>query len=384
MIYLDNHSASQPCSSAVERLQPYLTDFWGPSFASYQMGRDSTTLEVRYQALYDLVGASLEDSCVLTSSGAEAVNQALWSVFLQKAKKEGKCHFVASCLEDAPTMQMMQRLEEFGCYVKIAPVTSSGEIDLGELKSLIGPRTAALSVTMADALTGILQPISEISAICQEKKTLLHVDASYAIGKLYLSFKDLGVDYLSFSGDKIHALKSSGALFAKAKSPLSPLILGGTEQAGLRGGALDLPSFMALSAAAAQAELFIDRLSLETARLRDLLESKLVERVAGAKALFKEHLRLPNVALLSFPGVHAEALLYLLGKKGICASNGGFFHPPLAKILQAMEVKAPFLETAVSFALSRYTTADEIAKAADLIAETALHLQSISSQVLCP
>ncbi|MCC6128063.1 MAG: aminotransferase class V-fold PLP-dependent enzyme, partial [Chlamydiae bacterium] len=326
VIYLDNHSASKPCSSAIERMQPYLNDLWGPGFAPYQIGRElSTLLDVRYRALYDLVGADSEDTCIITSSGAEALNQALWSVFLQKAKKEGKCHFVVSCLEDAPTMQMMQRLEEFGCYVKIAPVTSAGEIDLEQLKSLIGPRTAAVSVTMADGLTGVLQPISEIAALCKKQGTLLHVDASYAIGKLYLSFRDLGAAYLSFSGDRLHALKSSGALFVKAKTPLSPLILGGTEQAGLRGGAFDTPSVMALSAAASQAEIFIDQVALETARLRDLLESKLIQKVPGVKALFSDHLRLPNVAVVAFPGVHAEALLYLLSKKGICASAGGLF-----------------------------------------------------------
>ena len=364
-------------------MQPYLSDLWGPGFASYQVGRElSSLLDVRYQALYDLVGADREDTCVITSSGAEAANQALWSVFLQKAKKEGKCHFVVSCLEDAPTMQMMQRLEEFGCYVKIAPVKASGEIDLEKLESLIGPRTAAVSVTMADGLTGVLQPISEIAALCKKKGTLLHADASYAIGKLYLSLEDLGVDYLSFSGDRLHALKSSGALFVKAKRPLFPLILGGAEQAGLKGGPFDVPSFMALSAAASQAELFIDQMGLETARLRDLLESKLIQSIPGAKALFSDQMRLPNVAVVAFSGAHAEALLYLLGKKGICAAAGGSFHQPLSQILQAIGIEKPFLDAALSFALSRYTTEEEILRAVDGIVEAALYLQAISSEVV--
>lgn len=373
MIYLDNHLATVPCSSSLERMQPYLTDQWGTCRMS--------ELEARYRAIYDLVGAGIGDTCIFTSSGAEAVNQALWSAFFHRSKKEGKCHFIASSLEDAPTMQMLHRLEEFGCFAKIAPVKRTGEIDVEKLASLINPRTALVSITMADALTGVLQPIAEIAALCKEKGVLLHVDASYAVGKLYLNFSDLDVDYLSFSGDKMHALKSSGALFVKARSPISPLIVGGPDQAGLRGGALDVPSFMALSAAAYQSQLFADRLALETVRLRDLFESELMQKIPGAKSLFIDSLRLPNVSVMSFPKVHAEALLYLLHKKGLFASLGGHFSQPLSQILGAIGIEPSIAETAMSFSLSRYTTEAEILRAIALIEETASHLQSISKDL---
>lgn len=354
-------------------MEPYLTD--------RTAAQDAATLEARYKALYDLVGADLEDTCIFTSSGAEAANQAIWSVFLQKAKKEGKCHFIASSLEDAPTLQMLQRLEEFGCFAKIAPVKKSGEIDLEKLASLINPRTALVSVTLADGLTGALQPIAEIGALCKGKGVLLHVDASYAVGKVYLNFSQADIDYLSFSAEPLHALKSSGALFVKAGRPLSALILGGPEQAAFRGGAFDLPSFMALSAAASQAQIFSDRMALETARLRDLLESELIQRIPGASSLFAEQLRLPNVSVMSFPKVHAEALLYFLHKKGLYASIGGFLSQPLSQILGAIGIEPSIAETALSFSLSRYTTESEILQAAALIEESALHLQSLSKGI---
>lgn len=365
VIYLDNHSVTRPCSSSVERMQPYLTDQWMASSIFNQ----ELEMKSRYQALYDLVGADEEDTCVFTSSGAEAVNQALWSVFLEKAKKEGKCHFVTSPLEDASSQQMMQRLEEFGCFVKVAPLQASGQIDVEKLSSLINPRTALVSVTLVDGLTGVLQPIAEIAAVCKEKNVLLHVDASYAVGKLYLSFMDLGVDYLTFSGDRMHALKSSGALFVKAGVPLSPLILGGS---------FDMASFTALAAAAAQTQLFTDRMGLETARLRDLLEFELIKRIPNACSLFANELRLPNVALLSFPGAHAEALFYLLQRRKLFASSGD----SLQQILLSAGFTSEIAETALSFSLSRYTTEEEIYQAISLIVDVALHLQSISAGVL--
>jgi Cysteine sulfinate desulfinase/cysteine desulfurase and related enzymes len=367
-------------------MKPYLFDHWGAGFAPHKMGGElMASLDSRYQALYDLVGAPPEDTCVFTSSGAEAVNQVLWSVFLQTAKKEGKSHFIASALEDAPTMQMMQRLEELGCFAKIVPVGPSGQIDLQDLSSLISPRTALISVTMADGLTGVLQPIEEIVQLCREKGVLLHLDASYAIGKLSLSFADLGADYLSFSGDKMHALKGSGALFAKAGKPLSPLILGGTEQAGHRGGAFDIPSFVGLAAAAGQSALFLDRMSLETARLRDLFEYELLKRVPQATSLFADQLRLPNTSVLSFPGAHAESLLYLLSRKGLYASLGGSFFQPLSYLLQLMGIDPLLAESSISFSLSRYTTEEEILRAIDLVSETVSHLHTLSERLFpCP
>ncbi len=357
MIYLDHHSATRPCTAALERMTPYLQDHWGASFAPHRMGQELiAALDSRYQMIYDLVGAHENDRFVFTSSGAEAVNQVFWSIFLEKARKEGKSHILISNLEDAPTLQCAKRLEELGCTIKIVPTNAQGQIDLEQLAQLINPRTALISVTLADGLTGVIQPTEEIIRIAKEKKVLLHLDATYAIGKCPLTFD---ADYLTFSGDRIHAVKGSGGLFAKETSPLVPFILGGEEQANLRGGSFDIPSFMALSAAAQQALLYLDTMALEVVRLRDLFESLLSGHV-----LYQNVPRLPNTTSIQFDKVHPEALLYFLNRKGIYAG-------PLSRID----------ERAVSFALSRMTTEEEITKAATIINETVLHLQTIAEDL---
>jgi len=382
MIYLDHHSATRPCSPAIERMMPYLTEHWGASFAPHRMGQELiAALDTRYQMIYDFVGADLKDTFVFTSSGAEAVNQVLWSAFLEMSRKEGKCHFIASMIEDAPTMQMLKRLEELGCYVKIAPVNSRGEIDVEKLAQLINPRTALISVTLAHGLTGVIQPIEEIARLAKEKNVLLHVDANYALGKMVFSFAGLGADYCTFSGDRIHALKSSGGLFAKKGAPLSPLILGGTEQGGYRGGAFDVPSFMALSAAIQQSALYLDAMSLETARLRDQFESELQRLIPEAKPLFQDTLRLPNTSAIVFPRVHQEALLYLLNRKGVFAALGGPYCQHLSRTLIASGIPELDSECALSFALSRMTTEVEVVRAAAIIAEAVQQLQLLSKDL---
>jgi cysteine desulfurase len=365
MIYLDHHSATPPCTQALQRMKPYLEHHFGASFAPHKMGQSLLNeVDSRYPMIYDLVGATQSsDRFVFTSSGAEAINQVFWSVFLEVARKEGKTHFIISNLEDAPTMQCAKRLEELGCTVKIAPVNEQGQIDLAALAQMINPRTSLLSVTMAHGLTGVIQPVAELVALAKEKKILLHLEGTYAMGKYPFSFES---DYLTFSGDRIHSVKGSGGLFVSEKAPLVPFILGGNEQMSLRGGSFDIPSFMALSAAAQQLLLYQDMMALEVVRLRDLFESQ----VKG-KVLYQDVLRLPNTSLIAFEQVHQEALLYFLNRKGVYASIGGGYSAHLSRLN----------ETAVSFSLSRMTTEEEIIRAAQIINETVAELQMISGDL---
>jgi cysteine desulfurase len=214
--------------------------------------------------------------------------------------------------------------------------------------------------------------------LAQEKQVLLHVDATYALGKMYCPFS---FDYLTFSGDRLHAAKGSGGLFAKAGRPLQPLIVGGIEQGGMRGGAFDIPSFLSLSAAASQASLSLDLMGLEVARLRDRLEEQVLDKIPGAIALFSNSPRLPNVSVLAFPRVHQEALLYLLCRKQLFASIGGQYAPHLSRHLILAGIEPKIAETALHFSLSRTTTQAEIDRAVCLLVDAVQALQLLSKDL---
>ncbi len=380
MIYLDHHSATRPCGPALERGRASLEAHWAPGFQPYKLSQDLlAALDTRYQMIYDLAGASAEDVFVFTSSGAEAINQVHWTAFLELARKEGKCHFITTPVEDAPLLQSLKRLEDLGCFVKFAPLDRMGRVDVSKLKELISPRTAMISLSYAHGLTGVIQPIEEISSLAKEKNVLLHVDATYALGKVYCPFQD--IDYLTFSGDRLHAVKGSGGLFAKAGRILQPLIVGGIEQGGFRGGAFDIPSFLSLAAAASQASLSLDLMGLETVRLRDRLEEHILAKIPGAAALFSDSPRLPNVFLVSVPQVHQEALFYALCRKQLFASIGGQYAPHLSRHLMSAGIDEKLAETAIHFSLSRTTTQDEIDRAISIIVETVQTLRLFSEDL---
>lgn len=336
-IYLDHHTATPPCELALEKFLQASRDAWASPHAPHRMGQEiAQTLEARLQPIYDLLGASWDHTFVFAPSTGLAL-QALLSGIANRTE------IVTTPHEDAPSLLAFKKLEQQGWTIRI------GDLDA------ISDRTALVSLSLANGLTGAIQPLDEIVRRCRQHGALLHIEATYAIGKVPLFFDDLGADYLTFSGDRMHSIRGTAGLLVRKGRPLPTLQSGAT---------LDNAALSALSAAASQSLLYLDTMALECARLRDLLESLLPDaQVLGADAL-----RLPNVSCLAFAGVHPESLLYLLNRRGVYASQGG--HP------------SPKLPRGLSFALARTTTEAEIRRAAALIAETVATLRAASKELV--
>lgn len=355
VIALNAHTNDVPCESAWEQMR-----------ISLKSPFNLEDIKRHQEPIYAIAGAAADDVFALASSSAEAVARIIWSVFTEKSRKEGKTQWIASCIEDAPTLQMLKRCEELGCSVKIASLDSQGRIDVAKLAELITPRTALISITAAHGLTGVVQPVEAICELARSKGVLIHLEASYLLGQTPFSFHDTGADYLTFSGARIHSIPGSGGLFAKKGSPLVPLI---------PGALLDAAALAALSAACRMSLCSLDSMSLETARLRDRFEALIVEQIPGAKPLFQQFLRLPNTSVILFPFVHAESLEYFLQTKGVLCNRSGDYLQQLPRVLDASSMQT---ESALSFSLSRMTTEEEIVQAVHLIQESVEMLQEIS------
>lgn len=279
---------------------------------------------------------------------SEGIQTIFWSIFEEITLKEGKTHFITSCIEDAPTLQMLKRLERLGCLVKVAPVDAKGQIDVEQLKELITARTALITITCANGLTGVIQPIHEIAEIAKEKNVPLHLEGSYLVGKTYFSFRNIQADYLTFST----------ALFAKKK--ITPPISKG--------------NLAALIETCRLANFALDTFGLETPRLRDLLEKK----IPGGQILFKDSPRLPNTSVIALPRIHADALQYYLERKGLFVNRGGGGSQHLHSLLKASGFDGT---NALSFSLTRNTTEEEILQAVNLIQEKVTFLQKLTEDL---
>ncbi|MBM3183793.1 MAG: aminotransferase class V-fold PLP-dependent enzyme, partial [Chlamydiae bacterium] len=238
-----------------------------------------------------------------------------------------------------------------------------------KLKELITPRTALISISIAHGLTGVIQPFEEIGEIAKEKGILLHLDASYALGKIDVNFAKLNADYLTFSGEILHSVIGSGGLFAKKGAPLFPYIFGKN---------LDVPSLAALNAAALMASLSFDMVGLETARLRSFFEEQVCKEIQDAHVLFKDAPRLPNTSVITFAKVHAEALEYYIKRKGLHPNKGGNYAQHLHRLLASSQIEG---EGALSFSLSRMTTEKEIVKAVSILKDSIAMLRKVSGDL---
>lgn len=380
-IYLDNNTTTRPSQQTLSKMLPYFTDMWGSPYAPHNMGQELIpAVEENFKAIYSLLGANESDDLVFTSSGAEAINQVILSAYQCVTIPTGKNQFITSNIDEAPTIMAAERLEQFGGVSKLVHANSKGQISPHSIAEIITPRTALVSLSWANGLTGVINPVGEISTLLQERGILFHLDASHILGKLFYELEDIGAEFITFNGDNIHAPKGTGGLYIKKGIKCSPLIIGGMEQAGYRAGNLNVPALVGLGSAAKETLEARDLLCTEVARLRNKLEEGIKAGFPEAVIFFQEQERLPHCCAIGFPGIANEAMLFALNRKEVFASIGGGSFQQIGLILMASGIDEALAHSSISFSLSRETTEDEIDRAVDIITQTAHKLQKISSK----
>lgn len=383
MIYLDNSATSKPSEKTISSMLPFFTEFWGTPMAPHQKGQELFPyLSQFYKSLYDFFGAHENDQIILTSSGAEAINHVMSSVYRDITMSTGKNQFLTSVIDEAPAIMAAGQMEKFGCIHKSILVDSHGRITEQTLSNALSPRTALVSISWANGLTGVIQPLAEIAKICRQRGIRLHIDATHALGKLFFELEDVQADYITCNGSQLHGPQGTGILYVKQGLRCSPFIAGGSDQAGLRAGQLNLPGLAGLACAAEEAKDSLDLLCTETARLRNKLENGIKSHFPQAILCFEQQERLPHCSTVIFPGIANEALLFLLNRKKLCASIGGGNFQQLALMLAAAGIEENLAHSAISFSLSRYTTDDEIDRAIEIISQSASELARISDKVI--
>jgi len=364
-IYLDHHTISRPSPAVIERMNIYFRDKWGTLSAPHQKGLELyEDVDGALKKLYHLLGASERSHFILTAGGLEASFQLLMNFYLDEVRETGRNHLLTIAVEEAPILLSMSRLEQLGCVTRLLPVNEKGCLKLTALEEALKPKTALLSISWANALTGVIQPIAEIVQLCRFKGVKIHLNASSMVGKLPISLEELGVDFLSFDGDKIHTPQGIGGMFQKTKPHQS---------------SHHVAALSALSLAVEEELQRLEQFSMETARLRDTFEAELKHALPDTVVFFQDADRLPHISAVAFPGVMAEALLYVLNRRQVYASLGGGQYQKLSSQLKSCGVAEELSHSAVSFAISHETTEDDLAEALDIIVSSVRKLANLSA-----
>jgi cysteine desulfurase len=228
---------------------------------------------------------------------------------------------------------------------------------------MVDEETAVVSVMWANNEIGNVYPVEEIAEIAHRYGALFHTDAVQAVGKIPINMANSNIDMLSLSGHKLHAPKGIGALYVRRGIRFRPMMVGGHQERGRRGGTENTASIVALGKAC---ELAMKNMEIENTyvrNLRDRLEQGLLERIPKTHTNGDLEHRLPNTSSISFTQIEGEAILMLMDQFGICGSSGsacttGSLEP--SHVLRSMGLPYSSAHGTIRFSLSRFNTQDEV------------------------
>lgn len=359
-IYLDHGATTAVHPDVLAAMLPYFSDQFGNPSSVYEEGRRARGALDRARAqVAAAIGAADPSEILFTGSGTEADNMAISgiaraTVALRRRPTDARdasaglrdapvgvrnasvalcpaasfalrptdAHVITTAIEHHALLRCCEALEREGFAVTYLPPDGQGVVRAARVAEAIRPETVLISVMMANNEIGVLQPVGEIGALAREKGIPFHTDAVQAVGAVDVDVQAMGIDMLSLSAHKFYGPKGVGALYVRKGTALPPLVYGGGQERGRRGGTENVPAIVGLGAAIERA---VGRMPAEGPRLtalRDRLMDGILESIPGARVNGSRGQRLPNNANLCFEGVSGEALLFQLDFAGIAASSG--------------------------------------------------------------
>ena len=285
---------------------------------------------------------------------------------------------VTTSVEHPSVLSLLRRLEaQHAIELSIVPVDPAGALDLDRMNDAIDDRTLLVSVMLAQNETGVIHPAAEVAAMAHAKGALVHIDAVQAAGKIPIDQRSLDADFLTISGHKFHAPKGVGAIAFRRGLSLQPLWYGGGQELGMRSGTEPVPSIAGLGSAARLAIESLDAHD-DVRALRDRFEKAVTTRLDDVSINGVTQPRIGNTANVAFHDVAADELVRALDAEGICVSAGAACHSGSVEpsaTMKAMGMPLRIAMGAVRFSLSRYTTAEEIDRAVDVVCATVPRLR---------
>ena len=382
------HSTTAPLDPRVrERMLPLLDEDPRKPAGLLSDGRmPARILEESRGHVAALVGARPEE-IVFTSGGTEACNLALKGIALariERVSKAGKggpaARILVAGTEHTAVLYPARTLARLGFEVRELPVDRWGVVALDALTDMLGASACLVSVALATAETGTLQPVEEIARIVHERGALLHTDACLAAGSMSVDVKTLGVDLASLSAHKMAGPRGVGALYVRDGLRLTPQIEGGVNESGRRGGTEYLAGIAGFGEAARLAEAEMSEREPRLAGLGTMMQ----EAFAGLEGVTLNghpERRLRSLVNVSVSGVEGEALLLKLAARGIAASSGSSCFQETGKpshVLLAMGMDPELARSSVLFSAGLDTSAEEIRRVVDLFPRTIAALRAIA------
>jgi len=369
VIYLD-HAAATPLDERVfHAMQPYFTElFYNPS-SPYAPAVD---VRRRYEEAKHLLASTIgakPDELIMTAGATESINLAFSSV---------GGHVVTSAIEHHAVLGAARRQDH-----TIVDSDEFGRIDVAKIREAIRSDTCLVSIGLANNELGTIQPLRDIATLIRQEREkrlasgnrtplYFHSDASQGAGQLDIHVARLGIDLLTLNAGKVYGPKQVGLLWAASHVRLTPQIVGGGQERGLRSGTENVAGVVGFAKAMELAEKHRKFESDRLRSLRDTLQEKLLAAFDWAVVSGYEKRRLPGHLHISFPGIDAERLIFALEMRGVlvatgsaCAANKG----TRSHVLTAIGLDPVTADGSLRLTLGHLSSEENTKNAANIIIE---------------
>jgi cysteine desulfurase len=322
-IYLDHNATTPLRDEVVEAMARVLRECPGnPSSTHAEGAAARSALEGARERVAAMLGAA--PSAVYFTAGATESNNTLLLGMPYLAG--GRGHLVTTRTEHPSVLEPAARLEAKGWRITRVAVDEEGRLEPEEIRAAIEPDTQLVSVIWGNNETGVLQPMERIAEIVKERGVLLHVDATQVLGKHPADLRQVPADFLSASAHKMNGPKGTGCLVVRGDRAFEPLLRGGGQERGRRGGTENVAGIVGFGVACELARTELSARAQRYGTLRDRLWDGIRAKVARVRRNGSAEHVLPNTLNVEFEAVAGEALQQALDLEGVAVSGGAACH----------------------------------------------------------
>jgi len=371
-ILLD-YQSSTPCSKdVVDSMKP----FWSEIFSN--PASKSNLAGINASAILEASRENIEQNLFLhnkkvifTSGATESNNLALIGFARNYYKKTGNYgHIITLKTEHKAVLEPLNQLKKEGFKVTEINPEKDGLISEEKFKKNIREDTFMVSVMLANNEIGVIQPVQNISNICQSRGITFHSDFAQCLGYMALDNLLSDVNMITMRSHKIYGPKGIGLLLIDEEINLEPLIVGGGQEYGLRSGTLPLPLVVGFAKAIEIAVLNQKNNAKKLLFYRNDLLEGLLKNNSGLLINGSIEKRLPHNLNLTVLDLNGAKFHKLLKSKIICSTGSACSNGEPSHVLLALGRSLKEAESSIRLSIGLSTNSKDIKQAIHILTDT--------------